>query len=746
MTQPVLKSQTTELHTENGLGGTAIDSNPSMNRVYRLIWSVARNCWVANAEAGRGRGRGSSSNFIAAALALSAACAQAAPDGGQVVTGTGSITQSGATTTINQATQNLTLNWKSFNIAPTETVNFLQPSASAIAVNRIFDINGTQILGRLNANGQVYLINPNGILFGQDAQVNVGALISSTLDFNDTSLNGTTRTFSGTGTGSIVNQGTINATGMGGSGGYVALLGNTVSNQGTITAPLGAVALGAGSSTILTFQNNSLVKMQTDQSVFNTFAENGGLIRADGGLVVMSAGAKDALLASVVNNTGVIEARTVENHAGTIILLGGMSAGTVNVGGTLDASAPNGGDGGFIETSAAHVKISNDVKVTTAAPAGNTGTWLIDPVDYTIASVDPGNGSSYMSNVTLENSLINTDMIIQTLSTGTGNGDIFVNSAVSWAANRLTLSAHGDININADLNASGMSSLALNFGQGAVAAGNTSQITTTNAAVNLPAGTTNFTTLQGSDGLVKAFTVITSLGAASSMTTTDLQGMNGASGANYVLGSNIDASPTSTAAFGATGFTPIAGFAGTFDGLGHTVNDLFINAGAAGSIGLFGGVGTGSVIRNVGLVGGSVSGGASTGALVGNNGTGTVNNSYATGNVAGAAGTGGLVGSNANGVISNSYATGNVSNGAAGGVGGLLGANTTGSITNNYATGSVTGGAGAGGLVGSNTSGNISNSYATGSVDGAASTGGLVGSNTTGDISNAYATGNISNG
>ena len=121
--------------------------------------------------------------------------------------------------------------------------------------------------------------------------------------------------------------------------------------------------------------------MQIDQSVLNTLVENGGLIRADGGMVLMNAGAKDALLASVVNNTGVIEAHTVKEHNGTIIL-GGMTAGTVNVSGTLDASAPNGGNGGFIETSAAHVKIADDVKITTAAPEGNVGTWLIEIGTY----------------------------------------------------------------------------------------------------------------------------------------------------------------------------------------------------------------------------------------------------------------------------------------------------------------------------------------------------------------------------
>ncbi|MDO8436924.1 MAG: filamentous hemagglutinin N-terminal domain-containing protein [Nitrosomonadaceae bacterium] len=664
---------------------------------------------------------GLSRKLTAAALSLSVAFAQAAPDGGQVVSGAGSITQSGATTTINQATQNLSLDWQSFNIAPTETVNFVQPSATAIAVNRIFDTNGTQILGHLNANGQVYLTNPNGILFGQGAQVNVGALVASTLGFNDASLNGSTRTFSGNGSGSIVNQGTINAAG---TDGYVALLGNTVSNQGTITALLGAVALGAGSAATLTFQNSSLVKMQVDQSVLNTLAENGGLIRADGGLVLMSAGAKDALLASVVNNTGVIEARTVQEHNGTIILLGGMTAGTVNVGGTLDASASNGGNGGFIETSAAHVKIADDAKITTAAPAGKTGTWLIDPTDFTIAA---GSGSLTTSGIgatTLSNSLGSSNVSIATSADTAGNGDIFVNSAVSWDANLLTLNAHRNININADLNATSTASLALLYGQGAVKAGNTSNIITAGAAVNLPAGTSNFTTTLGSDGAVKAYTVITSLGAAGSTTATDLQeetdsdkaedelgaagsttatdlqGMNSGLTTNYALGSNIDATATSGWNAG-LGFTPIGNvstpFVGTFDGLGHTVSALTINRPAVENTGLFGYASTGSLIQNVGLVGGSVTGAAGTGALVGNNTTGTVNNSYATGAVTGAAGTGGLVGSNTSGAISNSYAavTGNVTGAA--GTGGLVGSNTTGD-------------AGTGGLVGS-TSYAISNSF-----------------------------------
>ena len=367
-------------------------SHGSVNRVYRLIWSEVLNGWVPVAESGRGRGKGSSRKLIAAALSLSAAFAGATPVGGQVVSGAGSVTQSGTTTTIQQASQNLSLNWKSFNIAPQESVNFVQPSASAIAVNRIFDTSGTKIFGQLNANGQVYLINPNGILFGQGAQVNVGGLVATTLDFNDTSLSGNTKTFSGSGSGSIVNQGTINATGLGGTGGYVALLGNTVSNQGTITAQRGSVALGAGSAATLTFQNNSLVKMQVDQSVLNSLAENSGLIRADGGMIVMNAGAKDALLASVVNNTGVIEARGVNTTGGVIRLEGGY----VTQLGTIDTSGTTGGSiavhaRAILDTGTANVNgtVGSGGNISYTATDG-----IVQPANAQLTANGPTNGGS----------------------------------------------------------------------------------------------------------------------------------------------------------------------------------------------------------------------------------------------------------------------------------------------------------------------------------------------------------------
>ncbi len=335
-----------------------------MNHVFRLVWNESLNSYVPAAETVRGRGKSSKRKLIAVALSLSAGMAQAGPTGGQVTVGAGAITQSGTTTTIRQAGQNLSLTWKSFNIGPQETVDFVQPSATSIAVNRIFDVNGTQILGHLDANGQVYLINPNGIVFGKGAQVDVGGLVASTLNLNDSTFGTDTKTFSGAGSGSIVNNGTITA----GSGGYVALLANTVINQGTISAQLGSVALGAGRAATLTFAGSHLVHMQVDQSVLNALAENTGVIRADGGQILMTAGAKDALLASVVNNTGVIEAYTVENRGGSIALTGGP-AGQVVVAGTLDASSAT-GEGGEIVATGETVLVGNGARV---AATGATG-------------------------------------------------------------------------------------------------------------------------------------------------------------------------------------------------------------------------------------------------------------------------------------------------------------------------------------------------------------------------------------
>lgn len=163
-------------------------------------------------------------------------------------------------------------------------------------------------------------------------------------------------------------------------------LGASVDNSGRITAPLGNVSLAAGQQVTLQLANGSLLGLTVDQGAVAALAANHGFIAANGGQVLLTAQAADQLARAVVNNTGVIEAQTVDSQNGVIRLLGDMQNGTVNVAGTLDASAPDGGNGGFVETSAAQVKVATGTRVSTLAADGATGTWLIDPNDYTIAA------------------------------------------------------------------------------------------------------------------------------------------------------------------------------------------------------------------------------------------------------------------------------------------------------------------------------------------------------------------------
>ena len=387
--------------------------------------------------------------FCLTAVSVLIQSAHAQPAGGQVSQGTGTIDQTVAnTTTVNQATQKIAINWSGFDIASTETVNFIQPDASSIALNRVLGLNPTSILGNLNANGQVFVLNPNGILFGSTAQVNVGGLVASTLSLSDADFMAGNYGFNNSGSaGSVINQGALTAV----QGGYIALLAPEVRNEGIITATLGTALLGAGDKVTLNLNNGSLLSYTTDQGSLNALAENRQLIQADGGQVYMSAKAADALSTAVVNNTGIIEARTIQNVGGVIKLMGDMQTGTVNVGGTLDASAPNGGNGGFIETSAAHVKIADGTQVTTTAAQGLAGNWLIDPVDFMIAA-----SGGDITGAALSTSLSGGNVQILSSAGTVGTlGDINVNDGVSWTANTtLTLSAFHDVNINQLIDAS----------------------------------------------------------------------------------------------------------------------------------------------------------------------------------------------------------------------------------------------------------------------------------------------------
>ena len=431
-----------------------------MNHIYRLCLNGSTGLRVAVPESakckrGGARPRAARGHVFAVTLvAFSVALAFNAqagglPTGGQVVSGSAQIQQGADGTVITQTTPTAALNWQSFDIAADKGVRFEQPSANSVAVNRVVGNTASDIQGRMDANGQVWLINPNGVLFGKSAQVNVGGLVASTLDTADPAGSGDVK-FSGDSAAKVVNKGKITAA----DGGYVALLGKGAINQGVITARLGTVALGAGSAMTLTFTDNHLLNVQVTQNQLDSLAANHELIVADGGRVFMSAGARDSLVASAVNNTGVVQAQTVEQHDGKIVLMGGMQAGTTSVAGTLDASAPSGGNGGSIETSAAQVKVADGAKITTRAKDDQSGTWLIDPTDFTVSSGSGAQTTSGIGATTLGNNLQTGNVAIQTANAGTQAGDINVNADVSWtSSNALTLTAQNNVNLNANITA-----------------------------------------------------------------------------------------------------------------------------------------------------------------------------------------------------------------------------------------------------------------------------------------------------
>lgn len=661
--------------------------------------------------------------YAAIMLAFSVQSAQANPTGGSVVNGSASFATSGNTLTVTN-TPGTIINWQGFSINSNEITKFAQQSASSTVLNRVVGNNPSNILGTLQSNGRVFLVNPNGILFGAGAVVDVAGLVASTLNLSDADfLAGSGHFTEVPGAADISNTGDISAQ----QGGQIFLIAPNVENNGVITAPNGEIFLAAGHSVDLVNTNDpnlrvsitapagdvtnvgELIASSGSLGLFGTVVRNSGVVSADSATME---GGKIVFMASQrVEAGGTISAQGA--GGGTIDLFADKQSGSVDVTGTLDASAPVSGDGGFIETSAANVLVADSAHVTTAAVGGKSGTWLIDPTDFTIV---PGTGvltTSSIGATTLATSLAGGNVTIQTAAAGTGNGDIIVNSAVSWATNKLTLSAARNIYINATLDGSlvgaGVGSLELDYGQGAINAGNTSDYFLNNGAqVNLLVGN-NFSTKLGSDGSTLVYYVLdaNSLGVAGDTTTATLQGMTNNTTGNYVLGADINATATSSWN-GGLGFAPVAEtgvFSGRFDGLGHTINGLYINRPSESYIGLFG-YASGS-IRNITLTGVNINGASLVGGLEGYN-SGTISSSSVSGYMNGGSYVGGLVGSGY-GTISNSSFSGTVL--GVNYVGGLAGIN-SGTISNSYvSSGSVTGTTNyIGGLAGSN-NGQVNNSH-----------------------------------
>ena len=685
------------------------------------------------------------------------------PTGGTVATGTAVITASPGVVTINQATNQAVINWQSFSIGAGELTKFVQPSSASATLNRVLGGQMSIIQGTLDANGQVYLLNGNGILIGPGGAVTTDGFIASTRNITDADFASGNLHFTGIGGAGVVNLGSINAL-----GGDVILIGKTVDNEGEIQAA-GHVGMAAADDVLIAQMGIEHVFVRSTSNPAAAGGETG--VNNSGTIVGAAAELRAAngnIYALATNNSGIIRANGTATENGHIWLVADGNLGVTQNTGSLVARGPD-GQGGQIETSGGTVIAHGTID------PGKGGSWLIDPTDI---SIDGPTAA------TIEGTLDGGGDVTEDSTSGSGN--INVSAPITWTtANTLNLDSFANLNINSAITAAS-GTLAVKSGTGGPGTMSvTAAVNVANLEIQAGAWVQNAATLSGNVLPSLTATNFSITGGASflrvsggSGTTAapyqivDVYGLQGIGSSaalladSWLVTSAINASNTSTWNSGA-GFAPINGFTGTFNGNGDAISGLSIDRPTATNVALFGQVGAAGTILNVILTGASVTGLTDVGVLAGTNAgslstsnvagtvngtnsssstnigglaganTGSIGSSFSAATVAGYGNAGGFVGNNS-GTLTSDYATGNTAsflNGILSGsnIGGLVGLN-TGPIILSYTTGSTnaTDTAHVGGLVGSNSgsAASIQQSYVQGgNVTGYSQVGGLVGSN-----------------
>ncbi|MGB7403716.1 MAG: filamentous hemagglutinin N-terminal domain-containing protein, partial [Arcobacter sp.] len=301
--------------------------------------------------------KGGKISMVVSAVLAGVTISYAAPSGGVVTSGNANISQNGNTTNINQSTQKATINWNKFNIAQNETVNFNQPNASSITLNRVIGNERSVINGALNANGQVWILNSNGVLFGKNASINTAGLLATTAKLSDNDFNSGNYNFKNSSSNSVINLGTINIS----NEAYAVLAGKEVTNEGSIKAVKGKIHLVGADEYSINLNGNSLLNLTVKKGILDSIVKNSGSIKADAGEIYLTTNAVNELLKGVVNNTGVIEANSMGELTGKVELF--AHGGEAQVGGTISATD------GFVETSGKDFKILDNAIV-------KAGKWL----------------------------------------------------------------------------------------------------------------------------------------------------------------------------------------------------------------------------------------------------------------------------------------------------------------------------------------------------------------------------------
>jgi filamentous hemagglutinin family protein len=303
----------------------------------------------------------------------------ARPSGGVVTAGSASIGTSASTTTITQSSQRAAINWQSFNVGAQQTVDFVQPSSSSVALNRVISSDPSQIAGHIDANGQIILINQSGVIFYHGAQVNTAGLIVSAAGMSDVNFMAGKLVFDQAArpNAAVVNQGTLTVQ----QAGLAALVAPRVANSGVIDAKLGQVVLAGAKTATLDLYGDGLLALDVSNAVtqvpigangqkVTALVTNTGVIEADGGSVQLTARAADGLVQNLVQAGGKIVADSVGSKTGTVVL-GGLG-GSIVLSGVVsaDGSAP-GSHGGQVQADASEgVKLATGSRISASGPAG----------------------------------------------------------------------------------------------------------------------------------------------------------------------------------------------------------------------------------------------------------------------------------------------------------------------------------------------------------------------------------------
>ncbi|MCW8830719.1 MAG: filamentous hemagglutinin N-terminal domain-containing protein, partial [Gammaproteobacteria bacterium] len=381
----------------------------------------------------------------------------AAPQGGAIVAGQGNITTpSSSVTQVQQLSNNLVVDWQSFNVNANELVQFSQPTSTSAVLNRINDVLPSEIYGSIEANGLVFLMNPNGMLFGEGANIQVNGLFATNLNIDSSRFMAGDYAFESMGMidGKIVNQGIISA-----STGGVSLVSDTgVVNEGQILATVGSVNLAVAKSATLDFTGDGMLQLSVSGEVLENAQaldeaiKNTGEIVAEGGDVLISGQVARDVFTNVVNNTGIIKATRVINEGGVIMLAG--PSGDISNSGTLDVS---GAEAGEIVVTAENIAHSGLIDA--SATEGDGGSVTLQSSNDTFlqgqslisASADNGVGGTVH---VLGNRVGLFDQSSIDASGLTGGGEILIggdyqgkNAAIQNATRTLVTA---NVNLNAD--------------------------------------------------------------------------------------------------------------------------------------------------------------------------------------------------------------------------------------------------------------------------------------------------------